>query len=178
MPIAPACRLPPPWTHKGYRLRAECDADEAFLRALYASTRTDELAAAIGWSEARKAAFLAGQFAAQRLHFRTRIAGCGFWVIERGGDPVGRLYLQDTADRILLVDVALLPAERGNGLGSALLAAVLAGADAAAKPVCLAVEPASAAIRLYRRLGFEVIGAEGGRYRMARPVRAAAQALS
>lgn len=178
MSVAPPCQLPPHWSRKGYRLRAERDVDDAFLCALYASTRTDELASAIGWSTARKADFLAAQFAAQRRHFRTRIAGCGFWVIERGSDPLGRLYLQESADRVLVVDIAMLPAERGYGLGSALLAAVIAAADDSAKPVCLSVEPTNRAVRLYRRFGFEVIGADGGRYRMERRVRAVAGVLS
>ncbi|UUL82457.1 GNAT family N-acetyltransferase [Sphingomonas qomolangmaensis] len=170
--------MPARWTQQGYRWREECDADAPFLRTLYESTRADELARVIGWSDVQKAAFVTQQFAAQRQHFRTRIAGCRFWIIERDRSPVGRLYLQDAPDRLQIVDLALLPAERGKGLGTAILAGLLASADGAAKPVGLSVEQASAALRLYRRLGFVVTQTDGIRYRMVRPARAAAGALS
>ena len=72
------------------------------------------------------------------------------------GHPVGRLYVDVDDERVLIVDIALLPEHRGRGIGSALLAGVLAEADRRRLPTRLHVEPDNRAQRLYRRLGFGV----------------------
>ncbi|WP_052134244.1 GNAT family N-acetyltransferase [Sphingomonas sp. 37zxx] len=163
--------MPPQLSAQGYRLRGERETDLPFLLKLYASTRAEELATVTGWTEPQKAVFVAQQFNAQRLHFQTRIAGCGFWIIECRGAQIGRLYLQDAPDHLHIVDVALMPDKRGAGVGSAILAALLAQADAAAKPVSLNVEQTNIAQRLYHRLGFVITETNGIRYRMERAAR-------
>jgi len=55
----------------------------------------------------------------------------------------------------------LMPAQRGQGIGSSLLAAVVAEADAEVLPVRLHVEPWSPAKRLYERLGFRTLQVNG-----------------
>ena len=52
-----------------YRLRVATEADEAWQRAVYASTRTDELALT-GWPRAQCEAFIAQQHSAQQQHHR------------------------------------------------------------------------------------------------------------
>jgi hypothetical protein len=49
----------------GVTLRVFRDDDLEFLCELYASTRADELALLVDWSEERKRAFLRQQFEAQ-----------------------------------------------------------------------------------------------------------------
>ena len=70
------------------------------------------------------------------------------------GKPAGRLYVERREFLIRIVDIAIAPAFRGRGAGSALLAGVIAEASAAGKVVELHVEAANPALRLYRRLGF------------------------
>jgi ribosomal protein S18 acetylase RimI-like enzyme len=58
-----------------------------------------------------------------------------------------------------LVDLALLPALRGRGLGAALLAALQVRAAAHGARIGLAVLRTNApALRLYRRAGFVIAG--------------------
>ena len=74
------------------------------------------------------------------------------------------------------IDIALLPAFRGRGIGSALITGLFAEADGALLPVRIHVEHANPAQRLYQRLGFAFAGEAGGVYRlMERPPRASAR---
>lgn len=102
-------------------------------------------------------AFVDQQFAAQRHHYRNAIADCRFAVIEHGGAPVGRLYLEPRVTQIQLVDIALVPEHRGQGVGTTILTALIETACAAGKGVGLFVEEYNPAFRLYRRLGFTEI---------------------
>jgi len=70
----------------------------------------------------------------------------------------------------LNIFIALLPAWQGKGLGSTLLAAVLALADGQHTRCALSVEPFNPARRLYARLGFEVVGEQGLYLQMQRPL--------
>jgi len=72
----------------------------------------------------------------------------------KDGQPIGRTILDRAGAHWCLVDIALMPAWRGRGLGTALLAAVLAEAARGASAVYLSVDPRNPARRLYQRLGF------------------------
>ena len=153
-----AFRLPAELVARGYALRPETDDDLPFLLRLYASTRKAELALATGWTADQKRAFIAQQFAAQRHHYRSWIAGCAFDVIERHGRAIGRLYVQERAEGLHLVDIALLPPRRGKGVGGAILRALIDAASAAGTGVSLFVDRRNPAMRLYSSLGFIQIG--------------------
>lgn len=136
-------------------LRPATDGDRPFLLAVYVSTRTDELAV-VPWTDEQKDAFLRMQFEAQDSWYRQIYPEAEFLVVLHGGDPVGRLYLARGGAEIRIVDIALLPEYRGNGIGSRLLEDILAAADRDGLPVTLRVEPWNPARRLYDRLGFEM----------------------
>jgi ribosomal protein S18 acetylase RimI-like enzyme len=144
----------------GYGLRARSHDDLTFLSRLYASTREEELRV-VNWSDAQKAAFLQDQFDKQHSHYLQHYPQAQWLVIEREGVAVGRIYLEQTFVEIRLMDVALLPAVRGQGVGTALMNALLAHADQAGLPVSLHVEPFNPAMRLYQRLGFIEIETRG-----------------
>lgn len=75
-------------------------------------------------------------------------------MIELAGRPVGRVFVHRGPEEIRVVDVGLLTEHRGQGIGSAVLKAVIAEAVEAGRPVRLQVEPSNRALRLYERLGF------------------------
>ena len=92
MPSEPFVPELPPLNLEDVRLRLAEEADYAFLRALYRQVRAAELAP-VPWSEAEKHAFCDSQFALQDQHYRKHYAHSAFFVIERAGLPIGRLYL-------------------------------------------------------------------------------------
>lgn len=147
-------------TAAGVTLRPRTAEDAALLREVYASTRLEELAH-VGWTRAQIDAFLASQFAAQDAHYTQHYTSCAFYVIEREGTPCGRLYLDTWQDEVRIVDISLLPAHRGTGLGTKLLEAIIAYATSIAKDVSIHVEIENPARRLYERLGFERIEEHG-----------------
>lgn len=148
---------------EGVALRPAQPADAPFLRALYASTRRDEMAPT-GWPQAQIDAFLANQFALQSAHYAQHYADAAFGVIEQAGAPIGRLIVLDRPAEVRLVDVALVEAARGLGLGTRLVEGVLA--QAAGRRVVLHVEVFNPALRLYERLGFRAAEQVGAYWRM------------
>lgn len=141
-------------------LRPVRESDEAFLYRVYASTRSDELAP-VPWTAAEKEAFLRQQFAAQHRYYREQFRTASFDLIERGGEPLGRLYVDRRRDEIRVIDIALLPEHRGGGLGNALMQRLLDEAAAQGQRVSVHVERENPALRLYRRLGFVHLRDEG-----------------
>lgn len=145
-------------------LREETTADLDFAASLYASTRVAELAA-VPWSDAEKAAFCRMQFDAQHTHYAAHYPGVQFMIIERKLDgqsqPIGRLYVEQTVAALLLMEITLLPASRGAGVGGAITSSLLQHARANALPMRLHVEPLNPAKRLYERLGFVDVETSG-----------------
>jgi len=136
------------------------EADKPFLRALYASTREDELRV-VDWPESQKSAFLDMQFEAQHRYYHEQFPTAEFLVVEREGSAVGRIYVDRRTDELRLVDIALIPEVRKQGLGEALLLDLLEEGQAASLPVRIHVEQFNPAMRLYLRLGFEAIEYQG-----------------
>jgi ribosomal protein S18 acetylase RimI-like enzyme len=158
-----------------WTLRRAQAADAAFLRRVYASTRTDELAAATGWLPAQIDALLKMQFDAQDRHYRLHHPGARFDIVQVDSVDVGRLYVERGAE-LRLIDISLLPSHRGRGLGTKLLHSLMAQADAA--QLCLSLQVASdnPARRLYERLGFVALAEDGVYVPMRRePATAAAE---
>jgi ribosomal protein S18 acetylase RimI-like enzyme len=162
--------LEAPLTHgvEGVTLRQAQQSDRELLYGIYASTRTEELAV-VPWSDEQKAAFLRMQFDAQDRHYRQHYPEAAYLVIESGGQAAGRLYVHRSEREIRILDVALLPAQRGRGIGGGLLRELLAEGDRDGKVVVLHVELQNPALRLYERLGFKTVEDVGLHYRMERP---------
>ena len=142
------------------RLRSIAATDDPFLCALYASTRTEELAP-VPWTEEQKRAFLEMQFRAQAIHYRTHYSSAQFLIIEKGDQPIGRLTIDRRPDDIRIVDIALIPEYRGRGIGTTFLRELLSEAEASSKSVSIHVEHFNPAMRLYDRLGFRRIDSHG-----------------
>lgn len=140
----------------GITLRPEAPEDERFQFELYATTRQDELEA-WGWPAEMKRSFLEMQFKAQQ-GYRTMFPRAEFQIIQRDGQSIGQLIINRAEGEFRLVDIALLPEQRGAGLGAELIKALLREAKAAGKPVRLTVLKGHRAARFYHRLGFKKTG--------------------
>lgn len=141
-----------------YRSAREDELD--FLGAVYASTRTEEIAQA-GWPPEMEQAFLKQQHEAQHAHYAGVYPDAERLVIERAGERIGRLYLQEWAGNVRIVDIALLPAFRGGGVGEAIVRDIGEDAWARGMKVSIHVEIFNPAKRLYERLGFVPVEDKG-----------------
>lgn len=140
-----------------YRLRDATPADDAWQLAIYAGTRADELALT-GWPPAQRGAFLRQQHNAQQQHYRLHFPRSQCQLILVDGEVAGRLWTDERTDRLHILDIALLPAWRGQGLGTRCLQALAAGG----RCLSIQVEIHNPARRLYERLGFVADGAPLG----------------
>jgi ribosomal protein S18 acetylase RimI-like enzyme len=134
--------------------------DDAFLLALYDAARAAELDL-VAWPPGQREAFVRMQLDLQTRQYRAAHPDGDFLVVEVDGVPAGRLTLAHGDADVRVVDIALLPAHRGAGLGRALLADVLDDAAASGRTVSLHVEAHNPARRLYERLGFRLVADEG-----------------
>ncbi|RDS81754.1 GNAT family N-acetyltransferase [Dyella monticola] len=140
------------------RLRHAEASDLPFLRQLYGTLRAQELAQT-GWPDDLQHAFLDSQFAFQHRDFVTSYAAADFYLVQCGDEAIGRYYLLRQRPSYLVIDIALLPAWRGQGIGGDLLAWTqqLVARDNQATGIDLHVDERNiAAQRLYARLGFQV----------------------
>lgn len=150
------------------RLRPVEAADRPFLVELYGSTREDELAR-VQWDDGARRAFVEHQFAAQDAHYRANYPGATLDVVEVDGAPAGRLYVHRGPSDIRIMDIALAPAFRRRGIGTALLRSLMAEADGSGRKLSIHVEQNNPARSLYDRLGFLPAGEHGVYVLMERP---------
>ena len=141
-------------------LRAATSDDEAFLFELYCGTRADEVAA-WDWPRNQIDNFLRLQFTAQRRMQQERFPAADHKIVCCGGRDIGRLIVSWEDLYCCLVDISLLPEFRNGGRGTELIRALLKEAAESKLPVRLHVLIASAAVRLYVRLGFVAQGDDG-----------------
>lgn len=159
LPSFPAGARPAPETpaflaERGFTLRHAVDADLPLLALLYADTRADELAG-VPWPPDFRQTFLSQQFQFQHRHFVAEHATADFLVIERDGRIEGRYYLLREAPEHHIVDICLMAAHRGQGLGRALIEASQREARSRGRGMALQVLVGNeGARRLYERLGF------------------------
>ena len=141
-------------------LRPITPEDTSFLARVYASSRAEELAVT-GWSDEQKEIFCRRQFDAQSVYYTATYPEASFQIIERDGEPIGRLYIARWEKQIRIVDITLLPEFRGSGLGTKLLRELQEDARAAGKSLTIHVERFNPALALYQRLGFREIEDKG-----------------
>ena len=140
-------------------LRSAASSDQAFLDALYLSTR-DDLQALAGDPALRPtiAALIAMQQQAQAAGYRAAYPDAEYLVIEYGGGAVGRVVVHTSDGSLRLVDISVLPQARGQGCATAVLRRLQQRAAGAAHAMHLTVRRDNAgARRLYQRLGFAIV---------------------
>jgi len=146
--------------HHSVVLRPVRPEDQPFLMRVYVNTRTEELAV-VPWSPAEKELFLRQQFDAQHRHYQSAYPDGQFNVICAGPEDIGRLYVWRGRDELRIVDIALLPEWRGQGIGTLLIRTLLDEATATHRSVSIHVEQNNPALRLYERFGFQRIQETG-----------------
>lgn len=146
---------------RGCALRAARRDDEPLLFALHRAAMRDYVDAVWGWDETW-----------QRDHFtQTYVPRRHAVIVRAGGEPpaIGRIALTRHWRKFFLRDIELIAAERNRGLGTAILRALLALAQAEGRAVELLVLKHNPAQRLYARLGFRIVADDGARFTMRAP---------
>ena len=141
-------------------LRPERPDDEALLFRLFRSWALEDLDR-LPLDDATKENLLAFQFAGQMATYRANFPAASFDIIERDGAPIGRLIVDpgDSQVPACLVDFVLLPEQRNDGLGRAIIAAVLAEQASLGRKVQVKVlHHNMASRRMCAALGFVEIG--------------------
>lgn len=149
-----------PTTDGAIALRPIGADDHPFLLEVYASTREQELAG-VPWDAGQKTAFLRMQFDAQHRYYQEHYADASFDVVLVDGVPAGRLYVARWPRDVRIVDIALLPAFRGLGVGTRLLRGLQEEAAASDRTLSIHVERMNPALSLYERLEFGVAEDKG-----------------
>lgn len=146
--------------HDHLTVRPAQAADEAFLKALYASTREDLQAAAP--TPAMLELLMDMQWRAQSGGYRQSFPQAVNLIVEAQAAPVGRLMVDRSLVPWRIVDIALLPAARGQGYGAALLRALQKEAAGAGAMLALSVRLENPQARcLYAALGFASVSSDG-----------------
>lgn len=146
---------------KSFVLRPVEKNDQAFLDALYASSREDLQFP--GADPDFVLRIIKMQQQAQNNGFEQLYPEAKHWVIQKTGsaEPIGRAVVHDGKNGLRLVDIAVLPQHRRSGAGRFVLLAVQEQASAGQRDVYLAVSKTNHAARqLYLSLGFGIDSAD------------------
>jgi ribosomal protein S18 acetylase RimI-like enzyme len=132
--------------------------DTAALLDLFCRVRGHDLGAA-AWPEAIRDVTLRIQFEAQRRGYAERWPSATTEFLTHGGVRAGWVTVDRAAPSIHVVDIAVVPERRGQGIGMAALRALLDEGERDARRVTLSVSRSNlSAMRLYSRLGFQPTG--------------------
>jgi ribosomal protein S18 acetylase RimI-like enzyme len=135
-------------------------ADIPFLRQLYWSFRMEEMEP-VPWLQEMKRVFIDRQFNLQHRHYVNVFSNADFLILQDKGEPIGRLYVDSSAERWHTIDIGFLPEWRNRGRGLAMLKAIQRQAQTSgASGVFLHVERRNIrAQALYRGLEFQEVDA-------------------
>ncbi|KAA3638573.1 MAG: GNAT family N-acetyltransferase [Proteobacteria bacterium] len=143
----------PKYLSQDIQFKAIAPKDMAFLSELYRSTRWQEVLQA-PWSDEQRIEFLQQQFTAQHQHYKSHYPTADKLIIQKKQCNIGRIYIDRDDVSICLIDISLLPKERGQGLGTLLLKALLEEAQLNQKKVVIHVENFNPAYHWYLKHGF------------------------
>ena len=139
-------------------LRPATDEDYEELLRVYASTRAAELAQVTWWNDEQKLAFCRMQYDSQKSEYEANYPACDYNVILLDGKTAGRIWISRDDGEIHLLDIALLPEAQNQGIGAALVGALIEEGRASGKRLRHMVFVLNTdALRFYERLGFQVV---------------------
>ena len=147
-------------TARSITLRLFTKTDLPFVRELYASTRSDEMAM-VPWTDEQRNAFVQMQFQSQVDHYRQHFPLATQHIILEDKRAVGRLYIERLEKEINIIDVTIAPQERNSGIGTFLLRDLIEEADRTKKILGIYVENFNPSLNFFKRLGFVATEEEG-----------------
>jgi ribosomal protein S18 acetylase RimI-like enzyme len=147
--------LKSPDTTRKLSLRPARQEDYDFATRLYLDS-TKPLLTALGmWDEGRVVKRFRQAFKIDQVQ-----------VIRLDDADIGWMQISETADRLHLHQLHIIPQFHNQGIGTRLIQALLDRARSMGRPVGLNVIRGNRALSLYRRLGFRVVGGDAERLHM------------
>ena len=159
-PEAPVASTDPTTTAHAIDLRPSTPTDRVFQHQVFAATRADEMAL-VDWPVEQKLAFVRQQFEAQDTYYHQNYPNATFDVVQVDGRRAGRLYVDRWPREIRVIDIALLPEFRGQGIGTVLLRRLQRETEVSSRTLSMHVEKFNRAQGLYARLGFVQVADSG-----------------
>ena len=101
------------------------------------------------------------QFKAQREWYKLQFPAAEYQIILHDSVSTGRLIVERSHEVIVLIDIALLPEHRNEGIGTSLIRDLQVEAMKTSRPLRLHVESFNPAFSLYERLGFRQVKDRG-----------------
>jgi ribosomal protein S18 acetylase RimI-like enzyme len=141
------------------------DDDSMLLFELYASKRADELSRS-GWATPQQRSFFRMQAQNQERYFLRHYDHLDRRTICINGFSAGRLLVDRPSQAIVIVDLALLPAFRGRGVGSMLIRSLLDEAAEGGLVVHMELPKNSDALETCEHLGFRQTEDLGDRWHL------------
>ncbi len=137
-----------------------CPADKSFLFNLFAESQ-DQLTG-LRSNEVLWRSLVEIQYRGRAMSYAAQYPEAEDSILlGEDGQPAGRLLLDRRPDRWRIVDLTVLAARRGQGLGTGVVRQCQQRAAAAGARLELQVRPENPARRLYERLGFRVASEAG-----------------
>lgn len=136
------------------------DSDRQFLIELYGNTRAWEFENSI-WSNEERDVFIKRQFELQDQSYKANYIGAIHRIIQLDDMDIGRLIVNRSNDIMHIIDLSILSAYQGRGIGTDILKSLINEAQGGKVPVTLSVEQNNPALHLYNRLGFQQVGVTG-----------------
>lgn len=126
------------------------ESEDDFFYNVYVSSRMREVAS-WGWGEIEAQQFLKMQYEWQKSAYLAKYPNLEFRIIYFEGEKAGRLLLGKLENKLIIVDITILPIFQGNGVGTKIISEIQKEAD----NVQLSVKQSNErAIKLYKKLGF------------------------
>ena len=146
----------------GVSFRCVGDDDAPLLLEIFTAARAREMEL-VDWDDQQKQVFLSMQQAAQSRDYSARFPDATHDIIELDGQPVGRLWVDRRPGEIRVIDITVLEAHQGRGIGRRIFEDLQAEAtrDGCVLRESVFVENHRARA-LYHDLGFETVNESGG----------------
>jgi ribosomal protein S18 acetylase RimI-like enzyme len=138
-----------------YTLRQVTVADYAFLFHLHRASMKDYVSQTWDWDER-----------VQQTLFQERFEPSLLQIVVVDGRDVGVLSIKQQSDTLVLANLQILPDSQKQGLGTAIIRALIWQASQQGISVSLQVLKVNPALKLYERLGFTVTGETDTHYLM------------
>lgn len=138
-----------------WSLRDATIVDLGFIFRVYRITMKDYIAAVYKWDEQ-----------AQRLRYEEAFKKDDYAIIQVEGEDMGVFSVLNMDSYLFLSRIEILPPFQNQGIGTKILTALIVRGHAQRKPIMLRVYKLNPAVRLYKRLGWQIIRQDETQYDM------------